>query len=417
MQTLCRDCLNQIAPQRRCPHCGSPRVTSHPELFSLTIAHMDCDAFYASVEKRDNPDLAAKPVIIGGGRRGVVSTACYVARIRGVRSAMPMFQALKLCPDAVVVKPRMDVYVEVSREIRKLMNELTPDIEPLSLDEAFMDLSGTQRLHGAPPAVMLARLVKRMKDELGVTGSIGLSHNKFLAKVASDLDKPRGFSVIGKAETNDFLRNKPVRLIWGIGPAAQASLETAGIRSFADLLRWDRDALHQRFGSTGERLWHLARGQDRRRVSAHAPVKSISKETTFHEDTACLEVLDGHLWRLAEQVADRAKAKELAGRVVTLKLKRANHSALTRRLTLHAPTQIADRIYRTARNLLDQVGDQGPYRLLGCGISDLVPETLADDSGDLLDPKAGQRAEAERATDAIRKRFGETAIVKGRALR
>jgi DNA polymerase-4 len=378
---------------------------------------MDCDAFYATVEKRDNPELAAKPVIIGGGRRGVVSTACYVARIRGVRSAMPMFQALKLCPDAVVVKPRMDVYVEVSRDIRKLMNELTPDIEPLSLDEAFMDLSGTQKLHGAPPAVMLARLVKRMKDELGITGSIGLSHNKFLAKVASDLDKPRGFSVIGKAETNDFLREKPVRLIWGIGPAAQASLETAGIRSFADLLRWDRDALHQRFGSMGERLWHLARGQDQRRVSAHAPVKSISKETTFYEDTACLEVLDGHLWRLAEQVADRTKAKELAGRVVTLKLKRANHSALTRRLTLHSPTQIADRIYRTARNLLDQVGNQGPYRLLGCGISDLVPETQADESGDLLDPLAGQRADAERATDAIRKRYGEAAIVKGRALR
>lgn len=417
MHALCRDCLTRTAPARRCPHCGSPRVTAHPELFSLTIAHMDCDAFYASVEKRDNPELAAKPVIIGGGKRGVVSTACYIARIRGVRSAMPMFQALKLCPEAVVVKPRMDVYVGVSREIRKLMNELTPDIEPLSLDEAFMDLSGTEKLHGAPPAVMLARLVKRMKDELGVTGSIGLSHNKFLAKVASDLDKPRGFSVIGEAETAAFLKDKPVRLIWGIGPAAQASLETAGIRTFTDLLRWDRAELHTRFGTMGDRLWHLARGQDRRRVSAHAPVKSISKETTFFEDTASLEVLDGHLWRLAEQVADRAKAREKAGRVVTLKLKRANHSALTRRLTLHAPTQMADRIYRTARGLLDQVGDQGPYRLLGCGISDLVPESQAEESGDLLDPRAGQRAQAERATDAIRKRFGQGAILKGRALR
>ncbi|WP_323776896.1 DNA polymerase IV [Leisingera sp.] len=417
MHAFCRDCLNQIAPARRCPICGSPRIKMHAELFSLTIAHMDCDAFYASVEKRDNPELAAKPVIIGGGKRGVVSTACYVARIRGVRSAMPMFQALKLCPDAVVVKPRMDVYVEVSREIRKLMNELTPEVEPLSLDEAFMDLSGTEKLHGAPPAVMLARLVRRMKGELGVTGSIGLSHNKFLAKVASDLDKPRGFSVIGKAETGDFLREKPVRLIWGIGPAAQVSLEKAGIRTFSDLLRWDREALHTRFGSMGDRLWHLARGQDRRRVSANAPVKSISKETTFYEDTASTETLDGHLWRLAEQVSDRAKARELAGRVVTLKLKRTNHSALTRRVTLHSATQIADRIYRTARNLLDQVGDEGPYRLLGCGISDLVPESLADDTGDLLDPQAGKRADAERATDAIRKRFGESAILKGRALR
>ncbi|QDI77358.1 MULTISPECIES: DNA polymerase IV [Leisingera] len=417
MQALCRDCLSQILPARRCPHCSSPRIKAHEELFSLTIAHMDCDAFYASVEKRDNPELATKPVIIGGGKRGVVSTACYVARIRGVRSAMPMFQALKLCPDAVVIKPRMSAYVEVSREIRKMMNELTPDVEPLSLDEAFMDLTGTEKLHGAPPAVMLARLVKRMKDELGVTGSIGLSHNKFLAKVASDLDKPRGFSVIGKAETDDFLRGKPVRLIWGIGPAAQASLDKAGIRTFSDLLRWDREALHSRFGSMGDRLWHLARGQDRRRVSANAPIKSISNETTFFEDTASLEVLDGHLWRLAEKVSDRAKARDLAGRVVTLKLKRANHSALTRRVTLRSPTQIADRIYRTARGLLDQVGDEGPYRLLGCGISDLVPESQADESGDLLDPQAGQRAEAERATDAIRKRFGEGAILKGRALR
>ncbi|MBY6139960.1 DNA polymerase IV [Leisingera daeponensis] len=417
MHALCRDCLSQITAARRCPHCGSPRIKAHEELFSLSIAHMDCDAFYASVEKRDNPELTTKPVIIGGGKRGVVSTACYVARIRGVRSAMPMFQALKLCPEAVVIKPRMNVYVEVSREIRKMMNELTPDVEPLSLDEAFMDLTGTEKLHGAPPAMMLARLVKRMKDELGVTGSIGLSHNKFLAKVASDLDKPRGFSVIGKAETGDFLRDKPVRLIWGIGPAAQASLDKAGIRTFSDLLRWDRDALQSRFGSMGDRLWHLARGQDKRRVSAHEPIKSISNETTFFEDTACLDVLDGHLWRLAEKVSDRAKAREMAGRVVTLKLKRANHSALTRRVTLHSPTQIADRIYRTARGLLDQVGNEGPYRLLGCGISDLVPESQADDSGDLLDPHAGKRAEAERATDAIRKRFGESAILKGRALR
>jgi DNA polymerase-4 len=378
---------------------------------------MDCDAFYATVEKRDNPELADKPVIIGGGRRGVVSTACYVARIRGVRSAMPMFQAMKLCPDAVVIKPRMQVYAQVSRQIRAMMEELTPAIEPLSLDEAFLDLTGTERLHGAPPAVMLARLVKRMKDELGVTGSIGLSHNKFLAKVASDLDKPRGFSVIGKAETDDFLRDKPVRLIWGIGPAAQESLERAGIRTFSDLLRWERRDLGARFGQMGDRLWHLARGEDRRKVSSNAPMKSISNETTFFEDTANSDVLDGHLWRMAEKVADRAKAKSLAGRVVTLKLKRANHALLTRRQSLRDATQLADTIYRVARALMDQAGDQGPFRLLGCGISDLVPESQADLSGDLLDPDAGKRARAERATDSIRERFGADAILKGRALR
>ncbi|MBT8155059.1 DNA polymerase IV [Epibacterium ulvae] len=417
MHALCRECLSLIAPARRCPKCRSPRVLAHEELFDLSIAHMDCDAFFASVEKRDNPELADKPVIVGGAKRGVVSTACYLARIRGVRSAMPMFQALKLCPDAVVVKPRMQAYVEVSRQVRALMDELTPVIEPLSLDEAFMDLTGTEKLHGAPPAVMLARLVKRMKDELGITGSIGLSHNKFLAKVASDLDKPRGFSVIGKAETQTFLRDKPVRLIWGIGPAAQESLDKAGIRTFNDLLRWEQQDLINRFGSMGDRLYHLARGQDHRRVSSRTPLKSISNETTFFEDTQNMKTLDGHLWRLAEKVADRAKARALAGRVVTLKLKRANHSALTRRTSLRDATQIADQIYRTARELLEHAVDEGPFRLIGCGISDLVPETQADMTADLLDPQAGQRADAERAADKIRQKFGEGAILKGRALR
>ena len=417
MPSLCRDCLTEFETARRCPACASPRVLSHPELFDLSIAHMDCDAFYASVEKRDNPELADKPVIIGGGRRGVVSTACYVARIRGVRSAMPMFQALKLCPDAVIIKPRMQAYVEVSRHIRDMMEELTPDVQPLSLDEAFMDLSGTRRLHGAPPAVMLARLVRRMKQELGLTGSIGLSHNKFLAKVASDLDKPRGFSIIGKAETAAFLSDKPVRLIWGIGPAAQDSLEKAGIRSFSDLLRWDKDALTARFGAMGDRLWHLARGEDARKVSAHEPVKSISNETTFFEDTARTDLLDGHIWRLSEKVADRAKARQIAGRVVTLKLKRADHSTITRRVSLRDATQMADTIYRTARGLFDQVADQGPFRLIGCGLSHLCDEKDADKSGDLLDPGALQRSDAERATDRIRDRFGSDAIVKGRALR
>ncbi len=378
---------------------------------------MDCDAFYASVEKRDNPELEGKPVIIGGGRRGVVSTACYVARIRGVRSAMPMFQALKLCPDAIIVKPRMAAYVDASRAIRAMMEELTPAIQPLSLDEAFMDLTGTQRMHGAPPAVMLARLVKRMRSELGLTGSIGLSHNKFLAKIALDLDKPHGFSVIGQAETESFLHDKPVRLIWGVGNAAQASLDKAGIRSFADLKRWDKQDLIARFGAMGDRLWHLARGIDARRVTAHEPMKSISNETTFNDDTADPDILDGHLWRMAEKVSDRAKAKDLAGRVVTLKLKRANHSTLTRRLSLHSPTQMADTIYRTARALFDQVGNEGPYRLLGCGISDLTTADKADTEGDLLDPNKTKRTQAERATDKIRSRFGPDAIVKGRALR
>jgi DNA polymerase-4 len=378
---------------------------------------MDCDAFYASVEKRDDPALRDQPVIVGGGTRGVVSTCCYLARIHGVRSAMPMFQALKLCPNAVVVKPRMQVYVDTSRQIRALMETLTPAIEPLSLDEAFLDLTGTARLHGAPPAVMLAQLVQQIEVQVGVTGSIGLSHNKFLAKIASDLDKPRGFSIIGLAETADFLRPKPLRILWGVGAATQASLEAAGIRTIADLLRWDRGDLQARFGQMGERLYHLARGEDHRRVSRDEKVKSISKETTFFEDTADLDLLDGHIWRLSEQVADRAKAKRLAGRTVTLKLKRGDFQLITRRSTLGDPTQLTDRIYRAARDLFVQAAGKGPFRLIGVGISDLCGEDQADQSPDLLDPDAAKRAAAERAADAIRARFGPEAIIKGRSLR
>ncbi len=245
MPGLCRACLTSfetgLAPApKRCPACRSPRLVFHPELTNLSIAHMDCDAFYASVEKRDHPEYRDVPLIVGGGMRGVVSTCCYIARIKGVRSAMPMFQALKLCPEAAVVRPRMAVYAAVSREIRAMMEALTPAIEPLSLDEAFLDLTGTSRLHGAPPAVLLAGLVKDMEAKLGITGSIGLSHNKFLAKIASDLDKPRGFSVIGHQETEAFLLPKSVAIIWGVGAATRLSLEKAGIRTIADLRRWDR---------------------------------------------------------------------------------------------------------------------------------------------------------------------------------
>ncbi|GAA5079848.1 DNA polymerase IV [Roseibacterium beibuensis] len=417
MPALCRDCLTSFETGTRCPACRSPRVTAHPELFDLSIAHMDCDAFYASVEKRDNPELRDKPVIIGGGKRGVVSTACYIARIKGVRSAMPMFKALKLCPEAVVVKGRMEVYSEVSRQIRQMMEDMTPAIEPLSLDEAFLDLTGTQRLHGQPPAVMLARLVKRMQAELGITGSIGLSHNKFLAKMASDLDKPRGFSLIGKAETLDFLEARPVGVIWGLGDAGQRALADAGIRTIADLRRWERDALADRFGSQGLRLYDLARGIDHRRVARDRAVKSISNETTFSDDIADVSLLDGHIWRLSEKLSDRAKAKGLAGRTVTLKLKRNDFRLLTRRVTLPDGTQTADRIYRTARGLFDRMEHPKPYRLIGVGISDLLPAAEADREGDLLDPQEAARIAAEQATDKIRAKFGAEAILKGRALR
>lgn len=417
MPNLCRACLTLFDAGARCPACRSPRVLSHPELHELSIAHMDCDAFYASVEKRDDPSLRDRPVIVGGGTRGVVATCCYIARISGVRSAMPMFQALKLCPGAAVVKPRFEVYTQVSRAIRAMMADLTPAIEPLSLDEAFMDLTGTARLHGAPPAVLMARLLRRMEEELGISGSVGLSHNKFLAKIASDLDKPRGFSVIGRAETAEFLARQPVKIIWGVGTATQAALEGAGIRTITDLLRWDRRDLSARFGSMGDRLWRLSRGEDNRIVAPDSAVKSISKETTFDENTSDADLLDGHLWRLAVQVADRAKAKDLAGRTVVLKLKRADFSLIGRRHALTDATQSSERIYAEGRRLLDAAQPTGPVRLIGIGISDLGPGSRADLSGDLLDPDAARRRRAEAATDAIRARFGTDAIIKGRALR
>ena len=421
MPALCRDCLTQFdgrfgaAP--RCPACRSPRVMVHDELFDLSIAHMDCDAFYASVEKRDNPELRNKPVIVGGGTRGVVTTACYIARIHGVRSAMPMFKALSLCPEAVVVKPRFPAYTEASRAIRALMEELTPAIEPLSLDEAFLDLSGTARLHHAPPAVLLARLARQVQNDLGLGISIGLSHNKFLAKIASDLDKPRGFSVIGRAETESFLRGKPVGLIWGVGAATRGALDAAGIRTIDDLLRWDQSDLTARFGAMGLRLWSLARGQDTRPVQRDPSVKSISKETTFDTDLSDISLLSGHLWRLSEQVAARAKAKALSGAVVTLKLKRSDHRILTRRVSLRTPTHLADVIFRAADPLLAQSGRDGPFRLIGVGLSDLSPLAGPGFSPDLLDPAAPSRARAEAAMDSLRARFGADAVIKGRSLR
>jgi DNA polymerase-4 len=415
---LCRDCLTAHAGgPGRCPACRSPRVLAHPELGTLGIAHLDADAFYASIEKRDNPELRDRPVIVGGGSRGVVATACYIARLSGVRSAMPMFKALKLCPDAVVVRPRMSRYVEVGRQIRAMMLDLTPMVEPLSLDEAFLDLSGTERLHGAPPAVLLARLQARIERELGLTASIGLSHNKFLAKVASDLDKPRGFCLIGRAETLGFLAPQPVSIVWGVGRAAVRALEAEGIRTIADLRARDRASLTRRFGSLGDRLWRLAHGEDVRSVSPDNALKSISHETTFDADTADLDTLRWHLWSLAEQVSARAKARGLVGSVVTLKLKRADHRLLTRRQTLATPTQMAERLYRTALPMLRRDIDAGPFRLIGIGLAGLAEKPPGESDADLIDSGLSRRLDAERAADRIRTRFGHNSIILGRSLR
>ena len=378
---------------------------------------MDCDSFYASVEKRDYPELIDKPVIIGGGRRGVVSTACYIARIRGVYSAMPMYRALKLCPDAVIIKPRMKLYAEVSLEIRKMMLELTPAVEPISLDEAFLDLGGTQRLHKKPPAVLLAELTNRIKNELGLTGSIGLSHNKFLAKVASDLNKPNGFSIIGKQETEKFLFNQPVNILWGVGAGTKEKLGAMGIRTLSDLLRWEESDFVRKFGTSGKRLKALASGKDNRRVMAERLIKSISNETTFGQDILKHEILIGHLWRMCEKVSDRAKSREIAGKVGVIKLKTDKHRLITRRLTFKEPTNMADRLFNALEPLLKSEIKEVKFRLLGVTLTDLCDQKYADLTGDLIDPNAQNREKAELATDKIRRKFGVNAIIKGRSLR
>ena len=378
---------------------------------------MDCDSFYASVEKRDCPELIDKPVIIGGGRRGVVSTACYVARIRGVHSAMPMYRALKLCPDAVVIRPRMKLYAEISLQIRKMMLELTPAVEPISLDEAFLDLGGTQRLHKKPPAVLLAELTNRIKTELGLTGSIGLSHNKFLAKVASDLNKPNGFSIIGKQETEKFLFNKPVNILWGVGAGTKEKLGAMGIKTLSDLLRWEESDFVRKFGTSGKRLKALASGKDNRRVMAERLIKSISNETTFGEDILKHEILIGHLWRMCEKVSDRAKSREIAGKVGVIKLKTDKHRLITRRLTFKEPTNMADRLFNALEPLLKNEIKEVKFRLLGVTLTNLCDQKYADLTGDLLDPNAQNRQKAELATDKIRRKFGVNAIIKGRSLR
>ncbi|MGE0736972.1 MAG: DNA polymerase IV [Alphaproteobacteria bacterium] len=414
---LCRDCFRHLEDDAaRCPACGSRRIKRHDELFDLAIAHIDCDAFYATVEKRDNPDLRDKPVIVGGGKRGVVSAACYVARIYGVRSAMPMFKALAACPNAVVIRPNIKKYAEAGQRVRRLMLDVTPSVEPISIDEAFLDLSGTERLHHAPPAETLARLVKRVEDEVGVTASIGLSYNKFLAKVASDLDKPRGFAVIGRAEAVEFLRNRPVTTIWGVGPALNAQLAQHGIEKIGQLLEHEENDLIARFGSIGRRLARFARGEDARSVSTDDETKSVSAETTFNRDLAQLAMLKDELWPLCEKVAARLKKAELAGRTLTLKLKSAKFKTITRRCQLPAPTQLAESIYRGALPLLErETSARLPYRLIGVGLSDFTPPQAAD-PGDLLDPDATKRAKVERTMDLVRAKMGADAIRKGRGL-
>ena len=412
-QGFCRDCISAVGAQDlRCPNCRSPRVKRHAELHELSIAHIDCDAFYAAVEKRDNPALKDKPVIIGGGTRGVVSTACYVARIKGVKSAMPMFKALALCPEAIVIRPDIKKYSAVGREVRELMLEFTPLVQPISIDEAFLDLSGTTRLHGQSPALSLATLLKTIETRIGISASAGLSYNKYLAKVASDLEKPRGFSIIGKAEAKGFLATRSVSLIWGVGRAFQQTLEKDGITLIGQLQNMERNELLHRYGIIGARLYHFARGEDVRSVSTRDESKSISSETTFNADISAYDHLERILWQLAEKVSRRAKHDGLAGLTVVLKLKTTDFKTRSRNTTLGDPTQLAHNIFSAAQPMLKREATGTPFRLIGVGIAHLS-EALPELETSTLDARFATLTRAELAIDKLRKKFGKHAVERG----
>ena len=417
MYFLCRDCSHLDEGRvGNCPECGSDWLVQHNRLPHLSVAHIDCDAFYAAIEKRDNPELRNRPVIVGGGKRGVVATCCYIARLDGVRSAMPMFKALKACPNAVVIRPDFAKYSAASARIRAKLQDLTPLVQMVSIDEGYVDLSGTARLHGKAPASLLATLAREIEAEIGITISIGLSGNRFLAKMASEMDKPRGFAVVSPDEAMEILAPMPVQAIHGVGPAFASRLSRDGYRTIADVHRADRKAMAARYGESGLHVWNRAHGIDERRVNPDSERKSVSAERTFSDDISSAEVLVDKLWSVCEETASRAKKHGVAGYVVTLKLKTKSFKSLTRSVTLSDPTQLAQTIFRVTKPLLEkETRDGTEYRLIGVGISDL--HLAGADQIDLIDPQVSKRAAAERAVDKARDKFGDSAVQTGRSIR
>jgi len=416
---LCLDCLGSVcergADPLRCPSCGSPRQLDLDRAQGLTIAHIDCDAFYASIEKRDDPALRDSPVIVGGaGRRGVVSTCCYVARTFGVRSAMPMREALRLCPQAAVVPPRMSAYSAVARDIRGLMSELTPAVEPVSIDEAFLDLTGCERANGGSAALTLARFARRIEREVGVTVSIGLSDCKFLAKLASDFEKPRGFRVIPRDAAIQTLAPLDIGRLWGVGKVARASLIAKGFRLIGDLQRLSEAQALARLGPQGRRIWRLSHGLDDRRVSADRESKSVSSESTFEFDVSAYSELAPILLSHCERVASRLRKSGLAARQVTLKLRLSDFRLITRVRSSLEPTQLAPKLFAAARQLLEQLADGRPFRLIGMSAGDLAEATSSEEP-DFFADQTSRDVAREDAIEALRDRFGPQALLRGLA--
>ncbi|MGD2083233.1 MAG: DNA polymerase IV, partial [Chromatiales bacterium] len=374
-----------------------------------SIIHVDMDAFFASVEVRERPELAGRPLIVGGTPegRGVVAAASYEVRRFGVHSAMPTAVALRLCPDAVVVPARHALYAEVSGHIRAIFERYTPLIEPLSLDEAFLDVTHSRRLFGA--AEDLGRRIKReIRGELGLTASVGVAPNKFLAKLASDLEKPDGLVVVHPGSVQDLLDPLPVTRLWGVGPAAERRLERLGIRTVSELRRQAQELLRLQLGGLGDHLWHLARGLDERPVVPERQAKSISHESTFARDISDPAVIRAWLADLSEQVGWRLRRQGLTGRTLTIKVRYADFSTLTRSTTLPEPTDVTAVIRDTAMHLYGTRIPRGhpPLRLLGVGVSGF-------DNPGAQQPglfEEGRERHVDSVVDAIRDRFGVAAL-------
>ena len=414
-QALCRDCGEGFPTppvERRCPQCDSPRIIEHRELGDLSVAHLDCDAFYATVEKRDDPSLANKPVVVGGEKRGVVMACCYIARRYGIRSAMPMRRALERCPHATIVSPHMAKYKEASRAVRALMEDTTPKVEPISIDEAFLDLAGLSVLRNMFPAALLVGLIRRIEEEVGITASIGLSYNKSLAKIASDLDKPRGFSIIGRADAIPFLTDKPVSMLWGVGPSLEGRLNRDGIMRIGQLRDVPERELVARYGTIGRRLARLAIGQDGRAIQSGEVQRSISSERTFNEDIRGRDELLEKLWPLCEKVGDQLKNKNLVAGTLILKLKTSRFRLITRSRKLARPTHYGTDLFDVAKPLVSGEADGRKFRLIGIAAKDLA-DAGEMDHGDLFGTT--REHATEEAIDRVRERFGKDMIKKGRS--
>ncbi len=383
------------------------------------ILHADMDAFYASVEERDRPQLVGQPVIVGGTaeKRGVVAAANYVARKYGVHSAMPAVTARRLCPQGIFLPPRIDYYAEVSSQIREIFDRFTPLVEPLSLDEAFLDVTGSERLFGS--AVEIGRQIKQsIRQELRLVVSVGVAPNKFLAKIASDLKKPDALVIVESGQVQEFLDPLPVERLWGVGKQGSKVFQRLGIRTIGQLRQWSLDALQAHFGSSGEHLWQLAHGIDDRPVVPEHEAKSISHETTFERDIEDREVLRAWLLDLTEQVGRRLRQDRLRGRTVHLKVRFADFKMITRSQTLPEPTDITQELWQVADEMLRHRLPAGhlPVRLVGMGVSGL------DDIGMVQGMLFGQgerqkQARLDAVADQVKERFGAGAIRRGSSLK